>query len=180
MKERKSYRAVRPTWSGFAFPKKEKKAVKPKNAKPEKELQEFANKYYAAIGIKFLRLYDELFSVIAMSSNNCKYWLQKELKGWPDNILFIPVGDKYNLVFCPELKKKGKNLSSGQVLMAEKINMKMFDDQDILIEAVNEFKKAAEKIDEYFNGRCPYCEYRHCEDGDWRHICNNKNNHGSK
>lgn len=142
----RSYRKVRSEWASFAFPKKEKKSIKPKSVAPERVLQEQANCLYDAMQIKFLRLWDELFSAITMSTNGARFWLMKELKGWPDNMLFIPIGDKYNLVFCPELKRKGEDLNAGQRDMARKINMVMIDDFDELEKQVKKFVKDAEKL----------------------------------
>jgi len=115
--------------SGLAFPKKDYTgARKQRRAKrvskgkidPESKLQKEADKLYKKLGIKSIRISDNIFSFI----NSCKFlprwfkiYFNVQLRGWADNILLLKNG-RY---ICIELKNSVGELNPNQKKFREMV-----------------------------------------------------------
>lgn len=108
----------------FLLPKttREKRECKPivKECKPivkEDVIQKQANDIYELKGIPYLRMGSELYSVIFSNPQlpiGVKKKISDEIKGWPDNMLFLPITPKFNLNCHIELKTETGKLNKGQ------------------------------------------------------------------
>jgi len=98
--------------------KRKKKAKYPKKAKaPENYLQAQVNSMLEWMNIKYIRIPD-LIGRLCSRYSPLKPWekeiLSDAFKGAPDNILMIPINDRYFLGLNIELKSEVGTLSKGQ------------------------------------------------------------------
>jgi len=131
---------------------RDKEAGKRKSRKaktPEDIIQGQANSLYEQMQLPFLRLWEELFTAIETSRipHGVKIDLYKKLRGWPDNMIFLPVGSKYNIAFFPELKSDVGKRRGSQKDKARELNIPIFKIFDKLFAETTEFVRFAEWLD---------------------------------
>jgi len=104
-------------YSGFAFPKAQRKKSVERAAAPEKSIQAGLDARLRFAGIKYLRLSETLLRTIfanPMIPVHIKKIVSDELAGWPDNICYIPISDKYCLCAMIECKTTIGKLNGAQ------------------------------------------------------------------
>jgi len=136
------------------FPKKSK--TKPKGSRTEAPVQAALNDYLDLKGLYYLRLPDLLFSIIIkeLKATHNIYReikiknLLKFLKGWPDNMVFFPLHDKY-LLACPIECKSATGKSHGkQKVMGRELNYQIPRSPQDAINIVTQCLKDFDKINE--------------------------------
>lgn len=104
-------------YSSFALPKK--KWLNPEKSKtmkaecPEDKLQKFANEYLDTFRIKYFRISDDMWTGLKLVCTGKFIWLFKKFGDMfggrlPDNLVYVPLGEKYWLVMPMEIKTQDK------------------------------------------------------------------------
>ena len=132
------------------FPKKPRK--KKKGSRTEAPVQAALDEYLEMKGIDFFRIPDLLFKVLVKLFKTNKLnggvysKLVSYLKGWPDNMAFIPLTDNY-LLACPiECKSATGKTHGEQKIKARRLNYQIPRSPEESIKIVNQFEKDCEKI----------------------------------
>lgn len=146
----KSKYRIRPDQVGLAYPKKIKVKVKDgKIVEPENSMQGKAETLLEIHGINYLHLPTERI-YNALQTSKCpgyeKANILLALKSFPDLMCFLPISDKYNLSWGPELKTKTGKLKKGQRNMGHAMSIPVIRDIQKFEDELQEFKRAAEKL----------------------------------
>lgn len=150
-------RTPRSDQNKLKFPKVKRTKIgkKKKSGTPEKIIQGQVNGYLEAVGINFLRFPDTLFRAIFANPRippHIKRLIKTEIAGWPDNMLYIPVSDKFCLACAVECKSDVGKLRGMQKTRSKEIPFNIIRDFDNFKVLVSEFERAAEKIKNYLEG----------------------------
>jgi len=128
---------------------KNKRKDIPKGAKTEAPVQSATNGILENMQIPFFRVPDRLWFWL---KTKCPAWLLKDcskhLAGWPDNMAFIPITNKY-LLACPiECKSRTGKMQGKQKKLGTKLNYQIPRSSDDALEIITAFIKDAEIIRE--------------------------------
>jgi len=131
----------------FKKPRKKKKG-----SRTEAPVQAALDDYLEMKGMDYFRIPDLLFNVLAILFKTNKLnggvysKLVSYLKGWPDNMAFIPLTDKY-LLACPiECKSATGETHGEQKIKARRLNYQIPRSPEESIQIVNQFEKDWEKL----------------------------------
>ncbi len=134
-----------------------KPKAKPKGSKTEAPVQAALDTFLELKGLYYFRIPDLVFKVLLKEIRNSKnvYWqiqikkLLLTLKGWPDNMVHIPLNykDKQYILSCPIECKSATGTTHGkQKDMARDLNYQIPRSPEQAMEIVNQFIKGAEII----------------------------------
>jgi len=113
---------------------------------PELALQKQCNDTLDAYRIRYIYIPDNIHRWITMNApEEIKIFFRKVFGGIPDNVCFIPIGDKYNLCLCLELKSAKGHLHGKQKHWEKELAVQISRDPDKTIETIKEFIKDADK-----------------------------------
>jgi hypothetical protein len=135
----------------FLLPK-HAKVRRGKAKTPESELQDFANALLNVMGLAYLRLSSSaLRSIFANPAvpTYVKKHVSDELGGWPDSMVFYPLGNGINLVLGMEIKTETGKLRASQKRRARDISMVVVRSRDEIEKVVKDFKKFAEEYTKF-------------------------------
>ena len=125
---------------------------KPEGSETESPVQEFLNKYLALKGLKNFRIPDLLFASMKWALIKKVIYphvysgIMKRLIGWPDNMVYAQLTDKY-LIACPiECKSSTGKTHGKQKVMSKLLNYQIPRSPNEVVKIVEEFIKDAEKI----------------------------------
>ena len=131
----------------FKKPRKKKTG-----SKTEEPVQAALDTYLELRGIDFFRILDLLFKVLVTFFKTKRLnggvfkIIISYLKGWPDNMVYIPLTDKY-LLACPiECKSATGKTHGQQKVMARRLNYQIPRSPEETIEIVDQFIKDHERI----------------------------------
>lgn len=131
-----------------AYKKRMKK--KPAGDRKESTVQAAVNDHLKRKWIKYFRIPDWFWNWLHNHSGataHVKTSVAESFAGWPDNMCFYPITDKYLLALPIECKSgKGRLSGSSQRKMADELSYQIPRSAEAGIKMVNEFEKDAERI----------------------------------
>jgi len=135
----------------FAYPKMVRKSVrKSRKAKtPEDIIQGVVDTLLDLYHVPYLRLPANLFRGL-FGNPQIPIWTKKHLKlaiaGWPDNMAFLPLDDKYCLCCMIENKSDIGKLHGMQKIRSKELPFNICRTQEDALKLIDEFKEMADKI----------------------------------
>ena len=131
-----------------------KPKAKPKGSKTEAPVQAALDTFLELKGLYYFRIPDLVFKILLkeLRKSTNIYWqiqikkLLLTLKGWPDNIAFIPLNDKYLIAVPIECKSATGTTHGRQKNMARDLNYQITRSPEEAMEIVNLFVKDAKEI----------------------------------
>ena len=133
--------------------KKKKDLPASEGSKTESPVQEALDMYIELKALPHLRIPDSIWRWIHSSKSNVPDYMKKifsnSLAGWPDDMVFLPLTDKY-LLACPlEAKSRtGRFSSSKQRKMAKELNYQIPRSPVDVVNMINEFIEFATQLRE--------------------------------
>jgi hypothetical protein len=124
---------VKKGWEGFALPKKQRVRPAPKAKESEATLQAKTNALLDYAGIEYLRMSSDLYRCIFANPTipiHIKRFIKEQIAGWPDNMIFLPISDKYNLSLNIELKTSIGKQNHRQADLARRIAIQVLRSED--------------------------------------------------
>ena len=133
--------------------RKKKDAPTKEGSKTEAPVQAALELYLELKGLPHFRIPDSIWRWIHNGKSNVPDYMKKlfskSLAGWPDDMVFIPVTDKY-LLACPlEAKSRtGRFSSSKQKSMAKDLNYQIPRSPEDVINMIEDFISFATQLRE--------------------------------
>ena len=112
--------------------------------KTEKTLQKAVNQYLKITHYPYIRIPDEIYRVCFASKNvpaHLKKIIADHIAGLPDNIIAIPIGEKFFIGCAIELKSPKGKLSKKQKEYQKIFNTNVIRNIEGLIELLSELKQ---------------------------------------
>ena len=143
-------RIPRTDQKGVAFPKMKKvRKTKKKASTPESTIQAIADLLLRSEGIPYMRFPDSFFRSI-FANPHINVWTKKHLKdalaGYADNILFLPVSDKFCLACMMENKTETGKLTGMQKMRSKELPYNITRNEADIRALISEFQRVADLI----------------------------------
>ena len=119
------------------------KPVKKKDKTPEAALQRFLDDLLKVKKLRNFRIPDNFWSFL-FATTKFNMGLRRQFAGifggWPDNMVFLPLTDKYLIALPIELKTQKGRLHGKQVTMGFDMNYTVARDSEAILAAVEQFE----------------------------------------
>jgi hypothetical protein len=135
-----------------------KKSPRARAIVPEASIQSAVDDYLAVINLRSVRIPDAIWRWIAAKApTGVRMWFGRVFGGLPDNIVLIPLNERYALALLLELKTTAGQLHGKQKTESKRLPWRVARSVEEAVEIINQAERDAESYGRQLQGGKDEC-----------------------